>query len=212
MVESQQLTTPPPDPLVPVQQVVPGLQHVSVFNPSEPVVMHAWPVGQHVPPRHTPEQHWLSSTQLLPPVVQHSPLAGQICVEESQQLTTPPPEELVPVQQVVPGLQQVAVLAPFEPVTAQTWPVGQQVPPRHRPEQQSPSAWQLLPPPVQQEPPVQVCPAWHALPHPPQLPESVLVSTQAPLQQVWPDGQTLPQAPQLPVSVAVFVHVPLHLV
>ena len=89
-----------------------------------------------------------------------------------------------PAQQIAPASQHTLMLVPlFSEV--QTRPAAQHVPSAlHMPEQHWLSVAQPLPPLVQQEPAVQVCPAWHAL----------------------------PQAPQLPASVAVFVHTPLHLV
>jgi hypothetical protein len=66
----------------------------------------------------------------------------------------------------------------------------------------------------------QLCPSRQGLAHPPQLSESVLVSTQTPLhnispaaqdrwqvpeEQVWPDAQAVPQPPQFLGSVEMFV-------
>jgi len=132
----------------------------------------------HTPATHTPEQQSLSAVQAMPALAQQEPSARQTPADRSQQL-----RKSAPAQQVVPASQQSEALVPFN-VLLQTWASGQHVPWLQNPEQQSLWAVQLLPPVVQQEPAVQVCPARHAL----------------------------PQAPQLPASVAVFVHTPLHLV
>ena len=86
------------------------------------------------------------------------------------------------------------------------------------PHERQSGAGQALP---MQRPFWQVSPPRHTLPQDPQLAESVVVSTHAPLQSVWPAGQShvplvheplahaWPHAPQLFGSVVVSTHAPL---
>jgi hypothetical protein len=211
-----------------LQQVVPGAQQVpTLVPPFGAVITHAWVSEQQIPPLHTPEQQSLSLAQLLPPVMQQVPSARQVWLDV-QQVAPSTPDPSVTVQQLVPGPQQAPMLVPpLDEVIVQAWSAGQHVPPVHTLEQQSISAVQVLPPEVQQVPPVQVCPVWHALPQPPQLLWSVFVSTQVPLQFVWLLGHcavhtpfwhvsvrlhTLLQAPQFSGSEFVSTHMPLQVV
>ena len=162
----------------PAQQVVPAPQQSEALVPFN-VLLQTWASGQHVPWLQNPEQQSPWAVQAMPALAQQEPSARQVPTDRSQQL-----RKSAPTQQVVPASQQSEALVPLGDVLLQTWASGQHVPWLQNPEQQSLWAVQLLPPVVQQEPAVQVCPARHAL----------------------------PQAPQLPASVAVFVHTPLHLV
>jgi hypothetical protein len=109
----QQVAEGIPDALVPVQQVVPGSQQDPAVAPFDPVMRHVWVFGQHVPPRHNPEQHSLSAEQVLPPVVQQDP-----------------PAQLSPAWHALPQPPQLfaLVLVSIQEPVQQVWPEGQAVP------------------------------------------------------------------------------------